>query len=130
VPRALVIEDAQDCRVLFAYELESSGFVVLTAADGQEGLESVRIFQPDVIVLDLVLPGLSGFCVARAARSLEPTRTAIIVAVSGLTSHPLRDEALAAGCDIVLGKPIEPATIVEHACALMERRYPAASTNG
>jgi DNA-binding response OmpR family regulator len=126
MPRGLVVEDAAECRDLFAYELERSGFVVLTAVDGQEGLERVSVFQPDVIVLDLVLPGISGFSVARAVRSLEPSRTVVIVGVSGLTSHLLRSEALAAGCDVVLGKPVDPAAVVEQARILMWRRRAAA----
>jgi len=120
--RALVIEDDDDSRAMFAFELESSGFVVSHAASGKEGLEKVRTIDPDVIVLDLILPGLSGFSVARAVRGLARGRNVAIVAVSGLTSEFLRVEALEAGCDVFLGKPVVPATVVEEAGHLLARR--------
>jgi two-component system, cell cycle response regulator DivK len=120
--RALVIEDDEASRELFAFELELSGFVVSHAASGREGLDKVRTFEPDVIVLDLILPGLSGFSVARAVRGLERSRNVAIVAVSGLTSEFLRMEAIEAGCDVFLGKPVVPATLVEQAGHLLARR--------
>jgi DNA-binding response OmpR family regulator len=121
-PKALVIEDHQESCDLFAYELATSGFMVFQAADGEEGLLRVQRFKPDVIVLDLVLPGLSGFAVARVVRGLERSKNIAIVAVSGLTSTLLRTEALAAGCDVFLGKPVPPMTVVEQARLHLMRR--------
>lgn len=120
--RVLVIEDEEDSRELFACELEFSGFLVSTAANGEEGLERVRRFEPDVIVLDLILPGLSGFSVAHTARGLECGRNVAIVAVSGLTSETLRIEALGAGCDVFLRKPVAPPTVVKEVRHLLARR--------
>jgi DNA-binding response OmpR family regulator len=120
-PRALVIEDDEDLRELFARELELSGFVVYRASAGQEGLEMVRRYDPDAVVLDLVLPTLSGFSVARSTRSLETTRNVAIVAVSGLTSDVLRMEALSAGCDVFLVKPVAPTTVVAQVCQTLAR---------
>jgi DNA-binding response OmpR family regulator len=121
-PRALVIEDSRESREIYALELELAGFVVSQAATGEEGLQQVRRFEPDVIVLDLMLPGLDGFSVARVVRALERYRNVAILAVTALTSEPLRVEALGAGCDSFLRKPVDAATVVQHARLLLDRR--------
>lgn len=120
--RALVIEDAEDLCEIFAHELELSGFVAYRATDGQEGLEMARRLDPDAIVLDLILPTLSGFSVARAVRALERNRNAVIVAVSGLASDALRMEALSAGCDVFLSKPVASTTVVTQVRQELARR--------
>jgi|HubBroStandDraft_4_1064222.scaffolds.fasta_scaffold521459_1 CheY-like chemotaxis protein len=79
LPRALVVEDTEDSRELFASELERAGFVVSQASSGEEALEQVVSFRPEVIVLDLMLPGLNGFSVARAVRALELERSVPII---------------------------------------------------
>jgi DNA-binding response OmpR family regulator len=83
----------------------------------------VRLLEPDAIVLDLMLPTLNGFGVARSVRALEHGQTVAIVALSGLTSEALRMEALSVGCDIYLAKPVIPAAVVMHVRhALAQRR--------
>jgi len=121
-PRALVIEDAEELCELFAHELERSGFIAHRAGDGQEGLEMARRLDPDAIVLDLMLPTLSGFSVARSVRALERNRSVAIVAVSGLTSDALRMEALSAGCDVFLSKPVAATTLVAQVRQALARR--------
>jgi len=125
-PRELVVEDAQDWQVLLVSELESAGFLVDQASSGIEALEQVHSFKPDVIVLDLMLPGINGFAVARVVRTLERGRDIAIIAVSALTSELLRQEALSAGCDAVLSKPLVAATVIEQALVLVEHRRAAA----
>lgn len=120
--RVLVIEDEQASREFVASELEHAGYLVGEAADGQEGLEQVRRFAPDVIVLDLMLPVLSGFAVARAVRALDRHRNCAILAVTALASEVLRIEALSAGCDVLLRKPVPAALVAEQVCRLVTRR--------
>jgi DNA-binding response OmpR family regulator len=120
--RVLIVEDEAPPREFLAAELEHAGFAVFEAADGQEGLDQVEHIQPDVIVLDLVLPVLSGFALARATRDLEDTRPVGIIAVSALASGALRDEALAAGCDVFLTKPVRAEAVVAQVRRLVGRR--------
>jgi DNA-binding response OmpR family regulator len=122
-PRVLVIEDSRESRELYALELELAGFIVSQAGTGEEGLQQVRRFEPDVIVLDLMLPGLDGFSVARVVRALERYRNVGILAVTALMSEPMRVEALGAGCDFFLRKPVEASTVVEQARLLLDRRH-------
>ena len=120
--RVLVVEDDPEPREFLVSELERAGFLVLEAASGQDGLEKARRFTPDVVVLDLMLPQLSGFGLARAVRSLDRAREIALVAVSGLASEAMRKEALSAGCDVFLSKPIAAALVVEQVQRLLARR--------
>jgi DNA-binding response OmpR family regulator len=125
-----VIEDSRESRELYALELELAGFMVSQAATGEEGLAEVRRFEPDVIVLDLMLPGIDGFSVARVVRALERYRNVAILAVSALTSEPLRREALGVGCDSFLYKPVVATTVVEQARLLLARRQAVTLPSG
>jgi DNA-binding response OmpR family regulator len=118
-PLVLVIEDTTDLRDLFAAELATDGFLVIDATDGEAGIDKARRFEPDAIVLDLMLPGINGFNVARILRSNERTRNTVIVAVTALTSDRLRAMALEAGCDSCLSKPVLGATVVRELMRLL-----------
>ena len=124
-PLILVIDDTEDLRELFAAELATDGFLVIDAADGETGIEKARRFEPDGIVLDLMLPGINGFNVARILRGEERTRNAAIVAVTALRSQHHRAMAFDAGCDACLSKPVLGAAIVAELMRLLVQRRPA-----
>jgi DNA-binding response OmpR family regulator len=128
-PLVLVVEDASDERDLFVEEFESAGFMVLEAADGEQAIDAALHSSPEAIVLDLMLPKVSGFNVARLLRVSDATRQATIVAVTALTSDTFRAQALDAGCDTVLRKPIIGATVLAETVRLLaKRRKPRDST--
>jgi DNA-binding response OmpR family regulator len=118
-PLVLIIEDTSDLRDLFAAELATDGFLVIDAVDGESGIEKACRFVPDAIVLDLMLPGVNGFNVARVVRGHEATRDTVIVAVTALTSNRLRAMALEAGCDSCLTKPVLGAAVVRELMRLL-----------
>ena len=117
-----MVEDAADSRELFASEMERAGFIVARASNGEEALAQARKFEPDVIVLDLMLPGINGFTVARAVRSSKEHRDVAILAVTALTSDAMRRMALEAGCDAVLCKPVVASIVVDEAHLLVDSR--------
>lgn len=121
-PLVLIIEDTTDLRDLFAAELATDGFMVIDAVDGETGIEKARRFVPDAIVLDLMLPGVNGFNVARLLRGNEGTREAVILAVTALTSNRLQAMALEAGCDSCLVKPVLGAAVVRELMRLLVRK--------
>jgi DNA-binding response OmpR family regulator len=128
-PLVLVVEDTLDQRDLFVEEFESAGFAVLEAPDGETAIDAAVHSSPEAIVLDLMLPRVSGFNVARVLRAHDRTRRAAIVAVTALTSETFRAEALDAGCDSVLRKPLIGATVVAEIMRLLaKRRNPQEST--
>jgi DNA-binding response OmpR family regulator len=118
-PLVLIIEDTTDLRDLFAAELATDGFLVIDAVDGESGIDKARRFEPDAIILDLMLPGINGFNVARILRSNERTQNVVIVAVTALTSNRLRMMAIESGCDSCLSKPVLGAAVVRELMRLL-----------
>jgi len=113
----LLIEDNEQNRYLLTFLLEQHGFAVLTAADGPRGVEAARAHPPDLILLDIQLPAMDGYAVARALRQHEALRATPIVAVTSYAMPGDREKALEAGCVGYVEKPINPDTFV----AEMER---------
>lgn len=110
--RVLLIEDHDASRRGFAEYLTAEGYAVLEAANGQAGLTAASTWQPDVIVLDLGLPDLDGWSVAREIRAAQTTRGVPIIALTGADLPHERASALRAGCDLHLAKPCFPAELL------------------
>ncbi len=124
--RVLLIEDNEQNRYLTTFLLEAQGFEVVCATDGLRGIELAESVRPDIILLDIQLPGLDGYGVARALRELEVLDGTPIIAVTSYAMTGDREKALASGCNGYLEKPIDPdtfvASMVELAGAFAERR--------
>ena len=108
--KILVVEDSPDIRVLVRMLLEAGGHEVLTAADGRAGIEAAREARPDLVLMDLSLPIVSGWEAARAIKDDPATSSIPIVAVTAHAMHGDRERALAAGCDGFIAKPIDEET--------------------
>ena len=108
----LLIEDNEQNRYLVTFLLEKSGYTVIAAIDGEQGIELAQTCQPALILLDLQLPKRDGLEVARAIRSIDVLRDIPIVAVTSYAMAGDRDKALAAGCNGYIEKPINPETFV------------------
>lgn len=107
-PLVLVVDDVADGREICAEYLAFRGFRVATAEDGFGAVAKAHELLPDVILMDLSLPGLDGWEATRRLKDDERTRAIRIIA---LTAHALpsaHDQALAAGCDTVVTKPVMP----------------------
>jgi PAS domain S-box-containing protein len=109
--RVLVVEDNADAREMLRILLESDGHAVQTAADGTEGLAALRAFRPDVALVDVGLPGIDGYTLARMAREDAETRAIRLVALTGYGQTEDRARALAAGFDRHVTKPVDPALL-------------------
>jgi DNA-binding response OmpR family regulator len=110
-PVALVADDDEDVRDLVAFCLRREGYEVLRAADGLEALELAVARCPDVAVLDVTMPHLSGLEVAEQLRSLAPTRALPIVFLSARATDADVTRGLVAGADDYLRKPFSPAEL-------------------
>ena len=107
VVRILLVEDNEMNRDMLSRRLRRRGFEVIMAVDGKEGINMAAKDSPDLILLDMDLPVLNGWDVARKLKSLSNTATIPIIA---LTAHAMvgdREEALAAGCDDYDTKPVD-----------------------
>ena len=103
----LVAEDDEDLRLLMLTLLRLKGYKTAEARDGQETLDVARGVRPDVILMDLQLPRLNGFAVARFVRQSEALRRVPIIVVSAHDPAKHRNLALAAGCNAYVQKPID-----------------------
>ena len=104
---AVVIEDDADVRNLLMAILHEAGFTCVAAGTGIEGINAVREHQPILTTLDVSLPGIDGYEVARRLRARPETAGALIVAVTGYGQKEDRERSRAAGFDHHLVKPIE-----------------------
>jgi CheY-like chemotaxis protein len=103
----LVVDDYQDCREMYAAYLALSGFKVLKARDGHEALDVVRASVPDLILMDLSLPGMDGCEVTRRLKSDPATRDVPVVALTA-QSLPSFDVLRAVGFESMIIKPCLP----------------------
>lgn len=109
----LIIEDNEQNLYLMRFLLERHGFRIEAAKDGREGIEMARRIVPDVILLDIQLPLLDGYAVARELRK-EPDLVSIpIIAVTSYAMAGDREKCLAAGATDYIEKPIDPDTFVD-----------------
>jgi CheY-like chemotaxis protein len=124
--RVLVVDDMPETRRLMRRVLERARFVVSEAATGEAGLAAIRREGPDAVVLDLRLPGMSGFDVARAVRADPDPGVAAtpILACSASVQAEVRREALDAGCDAFEGKPFDIRTFPQLIEGLIAQRRP------
>ncbi len=108
--RILVVEDSPDIRVLIRILLEAGGHEVTTVSDGRAGVEATRLERPDLVLMDLSLPVLSGWEATREIKENPDTAAIPVVAVTAHAMHGDRERALAAGCDGFIPKPIDEET--------------------
>ncbi|MDT5263354.1 MAG: hypothetical protein QOC61_2358 [Acidobacteriota bacterium] len=106
-PLVLVVEDFEDNRFMMRRLLEMSGYRVVEAVNGNQAVEFAASASPDIILMDLSLPQLDGLAATRRIRAHEGGRTVPIIAVSAHDSADFHAEALAAGCNEYVTKPID-----------------------
>ncbi len=109
----ILIEDNEQNRYLVTFLLERSGYEVWAFADGARGIEAARSRIPALILLDIQLPTMDGYAVARMLRQNPALRGIPIVAVTSYAMPGDREKALEAGCTGYIEKPINPETFVD-----------------
>ncbi len=125
--RIVVVEDESDIYEVIAYNLEREGYEVLHAADGTEGLELVRRAAPDLVVLDIMLPGVDGVEVCRRLRADALTESIPIVMVTARGDEADVVLGLGVGADDYVPKPFSPRELVARVRAVLRRaRRPSA----
>ena len=137
MPKAvvLVIDDEEDLIELVRYNLEKEGFIVLGAADGELGLSIASSKKPDVIVIDLMLPGIDGLEVCRYIRANSATAQIPIIMLTAKATESDKILGLELGADDYLTKPFSPRELMARIKALLRRssgfnRQPAVLRRG
>ena len=119
--RILVVEDDRDIAALVGRYLEKAGFSVELLASGRDALTAIASRPPDLLVLDLMLPGADGIEICRAARSNQGTANMPIIMVTARAEESERIAGLEIGADDYLAKPFSPNELVARVRALMRR---------
>lgn len=110
--KILLIEDNEQNRYLSTFLLEKNGYEVIAANDGPQGIELAGRVRPQLILLDIQLPTMDGYAVARKLRGNPALANIPIVAVTSYAMTGDREQAIAAGCNGYIEKPINPDTFV------------------
>jgi two-component system, OmpR family, phosphate regulon response regulator PhoB len=122
--RILVVEDEIDVALLITYNLEKEGYVVESVAQGDEAELRLSENLPDLLILDWMLPGLSGIEICRRLRARETTRTLPIIMVTGRSEESERVRGLAVGADDYVVKPFSVIELMARVHALLRRSRP------
>lgn len=104
----LVVDDFDDTRLMMRLWLERRGYRVIEAADGLQAFEVARRESPDLIIMDIEMPGLDGLAATRKLRLEEHLREVPVVAVSAYGEAHWRDRAIEAGCNEYVSTPFDP----------------------
>ncbi|MCY4191820.1 MAG: phosphate regulon transcriptional regulator PhoB [Rhodospirillaceae bacterium] len=126
-PYILVVEDEMPLITLLRYNLEEAGFEVEEATDGEEALISVMECKPDLVILDWMLPMISGIEVCRQLRRRRETRELPVIMLTARTEEGDRIRGLDSGADDYVTKPFSPKELIARIRAVMRRTRPSIS---
>jgi len=126
-PRVLVVEDEPDMNNLLADVLRAFDFTPVQAADAEQALDVLEAHRPDAILLDLMLPGISGYELCRRLKTDRRTRAIPVLILTALDRDPDRRTAYLAGADDFLTKPFAPDALIERLRTCMEEVRRAAA---
>jgi phosphate regulon transcriptional regulator PhoB len=128
--KILVVEDEPDISKLVSYNLAQERFKVLTAEDGEQALQVIQREKPNLVVLDLMLPGLSGMEICKILRNRPETAKLPILMLTAKAGEADRIVGLEMGADDYLAKPFSPREMVARVRAILRRANIAASADG
>jgi CheY-like chemotaxis protein len=109
----LVVEDNPDNMYVLDHLLTRKGYLVVQAAHGEDALRQVQQQRPDLVLLDMQMPGMDGYAVVRALRQAPELAALPIIAVTANSMPGDREQTLAAGCTDYVAKPINPRELVQ-----------------
>lgn len=121
-PKVLIVEDDRALSDILFYNLQKEGFNVFRAFDGRDGIEQAKLKRPDIVVLDLMLPLVSGMDVCRQLRKMKETRDTGILMLTAKGEDLDQIDGFAAGADDYVVKPYSIRVLLERLRALQRRR--------
>ena len=121
VTRVLVVDDDRDIRDLVTFKLEQAGYEVRQAEDGLQALEAVREWAPDLVVLDVMMPGLSGVDVTRELRADPATAGTPVILLTAKAQEADVETGFVSGADDYVVKPFSPRELVSRVQAVLAR---------
>ena len=123
-PKVLIVDDDSSVRELCSVEFQRSGFDVLLAEDGDEALRVASESRPEIVILDLIMPGSHGFEVLKTIRRTPELSSTVVIIRSGKSYKPDIDKALELGADAYVVKPGDLEELVRLAHQHLQKRRP------
>lgn len=121
-PRVLVVDDNEDAARSLAFLLGVAGYQVETSFNGQSALEKALDFDPDACVLDINMPGMNGYDLARRLREMAPDHPPLLATVTGQSDAQHLDRAVDAGFDLHFTKPADPVEVINQLHGTLQAR--------
>lgn len=121
--KILVVDDEEDILSLVKMRLEANGYEVITAQDGQEGLNIAKSAKPDLIVLDLMLPKMDGYKVCRILKFDSRYKDIPIILFTARSREEDKKTGFVTGADAYITKPFEPQVLLENIKKLLSKKH-------
>jgi two-component system alkaline phosphatase synthesis response regulator PhoP len=120
--KVLIVDDEEDIRELLSYNLKKEGYEVLTAENGEIGLQLMREHKPDLIILDVMMPGMDGIEVCEAIRNAPGFEQTLVCFLTARNEDYSQIAGLDAGADDYVAKPVRPKVLISRINALLRRK--------
>lgn len=120
--KILLVDDEPDITEFIGFNLENEGFIVEKAETGEEALEKAKVFIPDLIILDVMMPGMDGMETCEKLRALPSLNNPIIAFLTARGEDYSQIAGFEAGADDYISKPVKPKVLVSRVKALMKRK--------
>src|SRR5438132_7898894 len=122
LPTILLVEDFDDTRLMMKLWLLKQGYRVIEAETGEEAIAAAQRELPDLIIMDVMMPGMNGLDATQRIREYQALRRTPIVAVSAYGAHEYRSLAIDAGCNEYVSTPFDPSALAELIESLIAKR--------
>ncbi|MER3498217.1 MAG: DNA-binding response regulator [Chitinophagaceae bacterium] len=126
--KVLIADDEPDILEILKYNLINEGYAVITAKDGDEALDKARLYQPELIVLDIMMPKKNGVQVCKLLRAQPAFKNTLIIFLTALSDEGTQVKGLETGADDYISKPVSPKVFISRVNAIF-RRLPKKETN-
>ncbi|WP_212000100.1 response regulator transcription factor [Chitinophaga sp. HK235] len=126
--KILVVDDELDILEIISYNLKSAGYDTVTAKDGSEAIQKAKIFRPDLIMLDIMMPNKNGIDTCRELRKIPDFKDTMVLFLTALNDEKSEIDGLNMGADDYIAKPIKPKLLVSRINALFRRLHKAEET--
>ncbi len=117
----LIVDDSRTAIAVLKKTLEPTGYTIISAADGEEGIDMAKLHQPDLILMDVIMPGLNGFQATRILRKEESTKNIPIIIISGNEQATEKFWGLRVGANGFLAKPVNRAELFYLFCEHLKK---------
>jgi two-component system, OmpR family, alkaline phosphatase synthesis response regulator PhoP len=128
--KILLVDDEPDIIELLQYNLEQHGYVVETALDGLQALEKAKVFKPELVILDVMMPKLNGIETSKQLRQMPEFKNTFILFLTARSEELTEISAFDAGADDFLSKPIKPMSLMSRINALFRREASKTQPDG